>query len=445
MKKIAFLTLLVNTLVACKAENPSLTTRPLPPIQKVSYAAGEVRADGLHQAINNQVDILFVLDDSDSMASHMQNVGDNIEKFANELSKIKSIDFHIAFTTVFDRDLVQVCPAGSDRAGQRNYDDAGTLGILKGDGAPNPDERRYVTREDNFVGILKATVNGSLIKKYIEQNDFTPNVCPQGAEREESTTPLLAVLENPVLAQTTNKGFRRKNAKFVAIIVSDATDAAVDNGWISLDQVYQRLMLATHSTEDHRNMRVFSVTVKPGSHLDVTAKTHVVNDGKNKCGVDPAFAESGKKIADPITRTMKSINHWVAKTITMKDSPLARLAEMTEDEGDQKVDQVLSICNPNYGSALALFGTRIQQDILQDLVVPLDKAPQLTPGRTPVTVSLGGVPLASDKWFYEQKNGLNQIVIPARGIDWSNLPANSEVLVKYTQVDLAKPTSKYWQ
>ena len=445
MKKLVLILSFANALVACKADNPSLTAKPLPPIQKISYAEGESRADGLHQAINNQVDILFVLDDSDSMKPHLKNVSENIEKFANELAKIKSIDFHIAFTKVFDRDLVQVCPAGTDRAGQRNYDDAGTLTALKGAGAPDANQRRYVTRQDDFINVMKTTVSESKTD-YVEENVFTPNVCPMGPEREESTTPLLAVLESNPNELTTNKGFRRKTAKFVAIIVSDAKDAAVDNSIISLDQVYQRLMLATHSTEDRKNVRVFSVVIKPGSKLDASTRPVKVSFNGSECGIDPAFAEPGsKKVPNPRTKKMDSQNKWVSKTITMNDNPLAKLAQMTEDEGSARIDQVVSICDENYGTALARFGTRIQQDILADLVVPLDRAPQIVPGQTPVTVMLGGAALRADKWSFQIKNGVHQIVIPAKGIDWSQLPADSEVLVKYTEVDLSRSTSKYWQ
>ena len=88
-------------LSACRSDNPGLTSRPKveePVLRPTAVQTGEREV----AEYDPRVDILFIIDNSKSMANHQTNLSNNIPKFVAAFKEIKSIDFHIGVTTVWD-------------------------------------------------------------------------------------------------------------------------------------------------------------------------------------------------------------------------------------------------------------------------------------------------------------------------------------------------------
>jgi hypothetical protein len=434
MKKLVITAATAALLSACQATNPPLTAPPRPPQPKIDYQTVTETADGLSVSFDPRVDILFIIDDSGSMRAHQQNLSRNINKFVESIAQVKTIDFHIGYTVVHDSTrygtaVPPVCPPGSDAPGRVNYLDPGSLNELQGPAAPK-DGRRYVTKDDDFRAVLSATLDPQQNPKLVKELIDDPSKCQYGAQEEESFTPLLGALDNPVILNGPNKGFRRDGALFVAVIVSDAKDAAVSQGRLTPETVAVRIARATGEGKyGQKRFRVFAVAIKPGSRQD---QKNVSYKGQS-CEADPAFALSSYQ--DPRgTHYRWPSNHVIGED----ENPLATLAKLTEDPGG--ADQVLSICDKNYGETLARFGTQIKQDALTDIEIDLPRRPQITddPAKK-LRVFLGDIELDSSLWRFDLNN--LRVVVYGQKIDW-NKYANSKVRVQFTPVDDSRSTSK---
>ena len=240
MKSLKLLSagLLVWAVLGCQAKNATLTNPP----EKVSKVGNKGVA--LDFSFNSKVDVLFVIDDSLSMADEQKALSENIDKFVNEFAKFETIDFHIAVTRVTDlnagsvaarqataaqcagkspdhkipytSDITFVCKhvvANQAPRGQlvtlKNIDKSGQL-------VEYTDLPRYVTRETpDYLNVLKNTLKVGL--KYVQYG---------GSEFEEVFHPLKGVFTNPEV-QKTNAGFFRPDAAVLAVFVlTDADDAS---------------------------------------------------------------------------------------------------------------------------------------------------------------------------------------------------------------------------
>jgi len=425
----------VVTLSACQSDNPGLTG-PLPPPQAPEqFQTNEQNATPFVKRFDPRVDILFVIDDSNSMRRHQVNLSRNINRFIEQFSKIKAIDFHIAYTFTHDRiryrpDVVPaVCGPNTEAAvrGRVNWNEPGTLQPLIG-----LEGRRYVTRTDNFVQVLGQTFdpekNPALVKNIFKPRD--PNKCASGAEYEELFTPLLGTLTNPLL--TENKDFRRPGAFFVAILVSDAKD---ESG-MTAEQVYQRMVRVLNDAKLETNrFRVFAVAMKPGTVIGTDTPGY--KDGS--CVPDPAWAE--RSVTDPDSGETR--HSWPRSyQIRPEDNPLANLANLTQDEGQARDSQVLSICDPNFGDALAKFGEQIKQDTLHDMIIDLkDVRPRvfLDPQHQDknLRVFLGEREIPAKFWKYHSQS--NSIVLKSGSVHWTE---DDQIRVQY--VPVKQPLKAIW-
>lgn len=408
-------------LTACMARNPALTGQPPPPAAKAVYKATEWKADGLTVDIDTRVDILFVIDDSESMFQHHKKLSQNINKFIDEIAESKAIDFHIGYTVAhdtarYDGGIVpRVCPAGSDVKDRDtsipNWEDAGSLRPLKGP-VEKLGERRFVTPEDDYTAILKASLdplqNKFLVKPYLN-NTEGKNICPYGPEAEEFFLPLLGALTNPVIAAGVNKGFRRPGALFVAIIVSDAKDASDKLAQDVLPRI--RAAVGDNGQPGAPRFRAFSVVIKPGLEVGLLGRDKKgTKIWKNNCALDPAFKSPEGTF--PVHR------------VADDENPLAVLARLTEDTDDRKVDQVLSICDKDYGSQLAQFGRLVTQDTLGDVIIPLGARHDVKDPSKRLTVFIGEkTPLKEgpkDKGGqWELNPNTKRVTIYSQNVDWS--------------------------
>ena len=451
MKKFALLIVLANLVAACDTTAPKLTPRNREGVRELPRVSASLQAEGPENKFDPRVDILFIVDNSLSMDKNIENVSRNIETFVRQLAKNDLVDFHIAFTYVHDRSVPQFCPHDSDRPDVKNYDDPGTLQPMVG---LDPSlKRRFVTPQDDYATILRKTFTVDMIAKPFVPVTADPKKCAHGAENEESVTPLLGALENFSLASADgpNAGFRRRAtkgspaAKFVAIILSDAKDAKITDGLMSIDQVYDRLMVATESTAQDTNLRVFAVAVKPGSNQAVENGKGVVSyEGGDKCTPDPAFKIIPKAGEAPIWPPFRKI--------MPEDNPLAQLAVKTEDKGPGRIDQVLSICDKNYGKTLAIYGARISEDVLQNVQIVLKNPPQeFEPGSTDefdkgLAVFIGeemtpANRLAPDQWKREMIGSKYVVTILVNKIDWK-AKKGQRIRVRYIPVDIASKDAR---
>ena len=162
----------LTTLVACQGTNPEFTFPAKAPAAKVDYQVAQQTQDGLVINYDRRVDILLVIDDSASMLAHQANLSRNINRFIEGFaSKASDIDFHLAYTYVYDRHrygpiVPDKCRANSvDLKGNRvdgrvNWELPGTLKPFVGPANLLPkDGRRYLTKDDHYETLMKLTLD----------------------------------------------------------------------------------------------------------------------------------------------------------------------------------------------------------------------------------------------------------------------------------------------
>jgi hypothetical protein len=441
MKNFAKTTALLMTsllvLTACQAGSPPLTGPEMKIALQAPPAAQKLVGEVSQSKFDPRVDILFVIDDSASMTKHQENLSRNINKFIDKFAEFKSIDFHIGYTTVHDRTrygtvVPQRCGENTSTPGRVNWEDPGVLRPMLGT------DKRFLTKQDDFATILRATLdpqkNKELIKKHINPDAANPSLCPYGPEEEESFTPLLGALNNPIVLNGANKGFRRAGAMFIAVLLSDAKDSS----GMTAEDVAGKVAAALAAEGAKPRFRIFAVAMKPGDRIG--AGTESWNRG---CKPDPAFA-SGK--------TQAGSYSYRARQVGADENPLANLARLTED--GQAGSQVLSICDSNYGGKLAEFGEQVKRDVLADVEVRLSAPPLILDEATTraedarfreclaqkrsdceprtLQVLVGNTALVrGTQWVYNVQR--QSVIVFSDKVDWAKLGAN-EVRVNFTPV-----------
>lgn len=219
--------LLSGLATACAPENPRLMAPPT----KYGAAATEAKPQVLN--VTPMVDILMVIDNSDSMIDEQQTLSNNIDKFATGLAKNSNIDFHIGAVSVWDTKMFE---------GMTKEYGQGELRRLKGpDGKNLPDAfGRFVSSREDYDSYLAK--QGVSLKKEagwlqvlkasmkIGVESYNPKHATEktgGPEVEEIFSPVKAALSEPMVSKS-NLGFRRKGAHLVLIFITDA-DASVRN------------------------------------------------------------------------------------------------------------------------------------------------------------------------------------------------------------------------
>jgi hypothetical protein len=143
----------LTALSACDNSNPALTGPPREPVAAIVHKAVTETEKGLEVSFDNRMDILFVIDNSESMRTHQTNLKNNINKFIEAFASIDSIDYHIAYTFVHDRTRFKDDNSVVPRVcgGKILWDDVGTLQPFVG-----TENRRYLTRDDRANIVTKT-------------------------------------------------------------------------------------------------------------------------------------------------------------------------------------------------------------------------------------------------------------------------------------------------
>ena len=193
-------------LSACAPQNPQ---RMAPP---EVYAKGEQAAPITAKVeVKPKVDVLFIIDNSDSMNKHQENLKRNIDRFVEAFEANTSLDFHIGMTSIFD----------SVRFGPivKTFNPVGLLYPLKdpahpGEVVPGP---KYITRAPGYNRILGESLKIGVIPRFADRKH---KVDGGGPEFEESFSPIVGAMDGR------NGDFIRPDAHLAVIMITDADDSS---------------------------------------------------------------------------------------------------------------------------------------------------------------------------------------------------------------------------
>lgn len=388
MRSITKLILLSTmwALAACQTESGDLGPG------KIDYGTAKVESDGVKKDITAEVDILFVVDDSGSMRAHQATLAKNIDRFVDAFAKKSIVDFHIGVLSVYDSrrygtydiDMNKVLAQGKvpfkNRDGVQQYDQIGHLRPLK---APAGSETllqsqkagNFIQNGPGFVEILKESLKIG-VRDYVA--NATDTVDASGPEYEESFSPVVAALRDPVLSGW-NKGFLREKAHLVIVFVTDANDASV----ITASQLHRFLM---NLKKGRDNFSVFGVVNPINQTL--------------KCARDPS-GHPGK----------------------------------VEDLINMANGRVLNMC-ANYANELAEIGRIVRDRTLRELRIPLSRLPVVDS----IQVTYGSTVIPSHQtngWTYD---GETKSVVIRGAAEWTAEPG-AKINVTFEPVDPSRRSS----
>jgi hypothetical protein len=203
-----------------------LTGCPDRSISEVTPQQGRVEYKDIPVTVNRNVDILFVIDDSPSMADKQANLAANFPNFINVLNTIQGglPDVHIGVVSSdMGTDSTQdapVSPIGSP--GQGGCSNTGKNGNLQTSGAPvsNP-----------FISDIKQS-DGSRTRNYTGNlEDVFGQMAKVGAGGcgfEQHLEAMRRALQN----NPANSGFLRTEAYLAVIFIADEDDCSIAKGSI---------------------------------------------------------------------------------------------------------------------------------------------------------------------------------------------------------------------
>lgn len=220
LMKQALLLMTISTFwLGCDRSNNRRMTPP------EAYTPVEIKNEIEVLKNSNAVDILFVVDNSETMAVHQANLSANIDHFVKSFESNKNIDYHIGIVPIFD----------SVRYGSiiKTFNPNGYLLPLKGETGNKP--KFYYTREHNNLKLLADSIRIGVLPL----KDKTGNY--QGPEFEEILSPIYATFTEPALSSVNNKGFYRPEARLAVIMITDADDASPGISGSDLDYFLKNL------------------------------------------------------------------------------------------------------------------------------------------------------------------------------------------------------------
>lgn len=332
---------------------------------------------------NPQVDILFVMDNSDSMKSAQENLNRNIDRFTSGLVKNKMIDYHIGVVSTWD---------SSERFAKAKKDsfEIGDLRYVK-DSNGKLVNKRYYSKSDGGKNSLAATLAIG-VTPYAEG----------GPEVEEFFSPLAASLEKTGRGAA-NEGFFRDNAQLVVVIMTDADDST---SRISPEQMAKTLIDFKGGKEE--KVSVYGVLVRasdPDQYKDWDLRVHpkyhpecfditqkgAKNNGKCSAGFGP-----------------ERLDQLIVA---------ANANSGTQDQIRSKF--IMSIVSKTFGTDLARIGDNISVKTLEKEIF-LSQRPRVTAdGKLMVRVRYG-----TDK---ELASGKGQVITQKQDGGWLYDPENNSI------------------
>lgn len=211
MKKLNFvLTLFAVAAIGCAKEKGADIYSPPPKVVEGGATGGEAQID-----FNPKLDVLFVIDNSESMSDEQAALRNAISKFVNAFGENSFIDYRIGVISVYDSTS---CGTPNKHNSGKNWDcyPEGKLQPVR-DAQGNPVANGlYVQRANGASEILKSTLNIGALK-----------LSDNGPEWEEMFNPILKAV-SPAMNNGANRGFLRPDSHKVIVIVSDEEDGSVN-------------------------------------------------------------------------------------------------------------------------------------------------------------------------------------------------------------------------
>ncbi len=201
--RVAAAVCVLAVMASCSPETPYREPHLGQPVEKV-------RNSEEHATFNQEVDILFVVDDSGSMSSHQSNLSKNIKQFTAEVQKTQMLDYHIGVVTTSMDGATPYDPADPYSSGCDSPNTRWGGERACGDG-------KLVHYKTGISFIDRHTPNGLNV---LEQNLL---VGISGSGQESMFDPIAAAV-TPPLSTRENAGFLRPNATLAIIMVTDAED-----------------------------------------------------------------------------------------------------------------------------------------------------------------------------------------------------------------------------
>lgn len=442
-------------LASCGGTSPDLvrqpqpTPTPAPPPVATPYPTPKPMPKAVNEAavvpvevkFAPKVDVLFVIDTSESMDSHIKELYENVNRFVKSFDPTQTLDFHIGVVTVWDTERF-----GFDKV-VKNPWPLGKLRSLRdpnkfGQEIPGP---QYVTRVPGWDSILKSTLKVAIEPrctldangKSLRNSNGTCVADGGGPEFEDMFSPVrcaLGLVTDPTdeiykyCKGDQNGDFLRPDAHLAVIFLTDADDGSRTQ----TSQFVQEIQ--NLKAQSQKNVSLYGVLavkddngarckdVDPGLR-EVKWTTTTVND------VDP---KTGKVRLDPKTKKPKTKTKRV-QTITYLDP--TKLLDVVEQSGNKAI----SLCANNYGDKLAAIGSKIESDssTVESFIVKLEQVPQpstlvvqYTIDQKVLALEPGPAPVGC--WSYDVTNNALQIHGGCSTI--RNLPGG-KISVKFTPVD----------
>lgn len=277
------------SLGACSPPSAKLLPKPAEVVNEIEKPEVVTDVGASVESFTPEVDILFVVDDSGSMANHQTNLSENINLFTKGIDGNKVIDYHIGVLT-------------SSMGPQADTGD----GRLYGD-------PRFVKRDT--VGGLAAL-----------ERSLMPGT--QGWYEERFFDPVVKALTVPRVADPkTNLGFYRPGAHLAVIFITDTDDQSVR---YSASSFYEFLLdLKKGSAEQVHTYAVIIPTGDLQCRRDTSETEPLIierfmglSDGLSFSLCDPLFGEKlagiGRDLVKKVSREIKLTRLPDPKSIVVK-------------------------------------------------------------------------------------------------------------------------------
>lgn len=368
---------------------PESDVKPVPKGKQAYKQTANLQGAG-----KKKMDILFVIDDSESMCGDQRTLSANINRFVEVFVKNKKIDFQIGVVSSWDSRLF-----GNATRKFKN----GELRPVYG----QPNDVRFITNDTpNLIETLKRTINIGYLK-YDKNSPATT-----GSENEEFFSPIMATFSEEMSAGT-NKGFSRPDADKGIIVITDAEDGTPDPARPGATMQASDVSLALDRLVTEGN----NVTVLGAlARLDEMTQ---FNSGKQ-----PGLTKFAQKFKNGTISNCGSYS--IDPGIVEAYKGPAQLNELVRLKKGNSFDLQAS----DFGARMAEMGKKLVNRSLSYRIT-LDRAVDVS---EPIKVTLNGrsiVRNGQDGWSYDAE--LNQIVL-SESLDLSNID-NFQVDVEYYILD----------
>lgn len=358
----------VSSLIACAPTSPENTSvynrRDLPqperpeiptynPVERdqtnwIPLDGGQSQLD-----FNPRVDILFVIDDSDSMKAAQANLVKNIGLFSAGIQKNKLIDYHIGVTSVWD---------SSDRYAQATKYKNGQI-------------RGVVTKKNSDQ--LAALLNIGI----------TP-YSKGGPENEEVFSPIAEAIQTTNTGRgAPNEGFFREDSQLVVVILTDADDGSTS---LSADDLTKSLF--AFKGGNRKKVSVYAALVKASDkdeYKDWGLRVH------------PQY--------HPECFTGKKLNGTCAAGFAptrLQDFVLkANVAHGTREQ--IQANHIMSLVQKDFGKDLAKIGNDIRVKTLEKTILLPERPRRAKDGSLMIRVQYGKQVIKADAkagWIYNAED-----------------------------------------